>query len=313
MLCVNQVQVVNPKTGVKISVPCGTCFACQINRRSSWMFRNSVELQYSKSAYFVTLTYDESSLKLLPHHGSTNLCMPIKRHYQLFLKRLRSFISPAKVRYFLCHEYGENTFRPHYHALLYFDVDLSLDSVRSLVSSCWRYGNITCDYVTPARCHYLTKYVCKQFRNIKNNDSTKRYIFDSDWNNKTLQGLYIIKYYMKKFSFIVASNGLGCQLLKEPSFINWFWSHLEPNKPYPTYTLNGRSFALPRIYLRKLVPDLWRNEVAPDNSVDARKLEFQDRAKELGLTVSEYKSNMEYLQNRRSKQIQQRYKVISKD
>ncbi|AXH75992.1 MAG: replication initiator protein [Microviridae sp.] len=38
------------------------------------------------------------------------------------MKRLRRFFDPERVRFFACGEYGETTWRPHYHALL-FGVD----------------------------------------------------------------------------------------------------------------------------------------------------------------------------------------------
>lgn len=300
MQCVNQIQVLNPKTGKIIKVPCGTCYACQSNKRSSWMFRNTVELQYSQSAFFVTLTYNDTSLLRLPFHASSNLRMPLKADYQRWLKRLRKALQPAKVRYFLCHEYGDESLRPHYHALLYLDTDISLTDMRCLISDTWRYGNITCDFVSPARIHYLTKYVTKQFRNVKSSGRSVDYIFNHTWDNRDLQHRYIVEYYLKRYSFIVASNGLGCQLLREPAFIRWFWDHLIIGESYPNYVIGGRSFALPRIYLRKLVPELWRDEISPDISPEAYSARLSDRASDANLTVKQYVDNARYIQDRKS-------------
>lgn len=60
---------------------------------------------------FVTLTY---SPEHLPNPPSLS-----KRDHQLFLKRLRKHLAPKKVSFFLCGEYGEKEFRPHYHAILF--------------------------------------------------------------------------------------------------------------------------------------------------------------------------------------------------
>lgn len=60
---------------------------------------------------FVTLTYADEHL---PEGGS--LC---PRDPQLFLKRLRKAIHPLKLRYYLVGEYGDRTFRPHYHLALF--------------------------------------------------------------------------------------------------------------------------------------------------------------------------------------------------
>lgn len=300
MLCVNQIQVLNPKTGKFIKVPCGTCYACQSNKRSSWMFRNTVELQYSQSAFFCTLTYNDASLMRLPFHASSNLRMPLKADYQRWLKRLRKALQPAKVRYFLCHEYGDESLRPHYHALLYLDTDISLTDMRCLISDTWRYGNITCDFVSPARIHYLTKYVTKQFRNVKSSGRSVDYIFSHTWDNRDLQHRYIVEYYLKRYSFIVASNGLGCQLLREPAFIRWFWDHLLVGESYSTYVIGGRSYTLPRIYLKKLVPELWRDEITPDISPEAKDARMSEIASDANLTVKQYIENARYIQDRKS-------------
>ena len=264
------------------------------------MFRNTVELQYSQSAFFCTLTYNDTSLMRLPFHASSNLRMPLKADYQRWLKRLRKALQPAKVRYFLCHEYGDESFRPHYHALLYLDTDISLTDMRCLISDTWRYGNITCDFVSPARIHYLTKYVTKQFRNVKSSGRSVDYIFSHTWDNRDLQHRYIVEYYLKRYSFIVASQGLGCQLLREPAFIRWFWDHLLVGESYPTYVIGGRSFSLPRIYLRKLVPELWRDEISPDISPEAYSARLSDRAFDANLTVKQYVDNARYIQDRKS-------------
>lgn len=303
MLCVNQIQVLNPKTGKFIKVPCGTCYACQSNKRSSWMFRNTVELQYSESAFFCTLTYNDTALLGLPYHASSQLRMPLKFHYQRWFKRLRKALEPAKVRYFLCHEYGDASLRPHYHVILYLDRSMSLQEMRSLISDTWIYGNIQCDYVTPARVHYLTKYVTKQFRNVKVSGRSVDYIFNHVWENRALQHRYIVEFYLKKFSFVVASKGLGCQLLREPAFIRWFWDHLEPGESYPTYVIGGHSYTLPRIYLKKLVPDIWREAIAPDISPEAKSARISELASDANLTTKQYVENARYIQDRMSKSI----------
>lgn len=66
--------------------------------------------QWAASCY-VTLTYAPAHL---PHPPSL-----VKRDHQLFFKRLRKHLAPRKVSYFLCGEYGEKEFRPHYHAIIF--------------------------------------------------------------------------------------------------------------------------------------------------------------------------------------------------
>lgn len=60
---------------------------------------------------FLTLTYDNAHL---PKDGSLKV-----EHCQGFMKRLRSRISPTKIRFFLCGEYGDKLSRPHYHSVIF--------------------------------------------------------------------------------------------------------------------------------------------------------------------------------------------------
>lgn len=60
---------------------------------------------------FLTLTYDRENL---PYGGTLE-----KRHFQLFMKRLRKFCYPERIKYFMCGEYGDRYRRPHYHACVF--------------------------------------------------------------------------------------------------------------------------------------------------------------------------------------------------
>lgn len=68
------------------------------------------------------------------YHG----CYPYlrKRDVQLFLKRLRKYLDKyegQKIRYFVTGEYGPESFRPHFHILLYvYDLSLFLPSSHML-------------------------------------------------------------------------------------------------------------------------------------------------------------------------------------
>jgi len=65
---------------------------------------------------FITLTYANEHL---PDPPSLDYS-----HYQKFMKRLRKEVGP--IRYYACGEYGDNNFRPHFHACL-FGIDFSKD------------------------------------------------------------------------------------------------------------------------------------------------------------------------------------------
>lgn len=102
-------QAWSDKKDVKIS--CGQCIGCLLQRSLVWALRCNHEAQCHESNSFVTLTYNEENL---PEGGTL-----VPDHFQKWLKRLRKRISPNKIRFFGCGEYGDKNSRPHYHALLF--------------------------------------------------------------------------------------------------------------------------------------------------------------------------------------------------
>ncbi|AXF52012.1 MAG: replication initiator protein [Microviridae sp.] len=107
-------------------VPCGKCPECLKRRVQAWAFRLEKEALQHKSQYFITLTYDDRYLTETPN-GYYTL---VKRDVQLFFKRLRkSLPKDSKIKYYLCGEYGSNTYRPHYHAILFGDENLTEQSI----------------------------------------------------------------------------------------------------------------------------------------------------------------------------------------
>ena len=98
-----------------IQVPCGKCLECRIQYARSWADRCVLEAKQYKYNYFVTLTYDDA---FLPNRNS--LC---PKDLQLFIKRLRKHYSKkypgVKVRFLASGEYGDLSWRPHYHIILF--------------------------------------------------------------------------------------------------------------------------------------------------------------------------------------------------
>ncbi len=98
-------------TGTLAEVPCGQCIGCRLDHANQWAIRCMHEAQIAETNSFITLTYDDTHV---PRDGSLN-----KAHFQKFMKRFRKEISPQKIRYFHCGEYGDDYSRPHYHALIF--------------------------------------------------------------------------------------------------------------------------------------------------------------------------------------------------
>lgn len=94
-----------------IEVPCGKCLECRIQRTRQWADRCVLEAKQYKYNYFVTLTYDDNHLPIKNSLDSKDL--------QLFMKRLRKKFKGIKIRFLACGEYGDISWRPHYHLLLF--------------------------------------------------------------------------------------------------------------------------------------------------------------------------------------------------
>ena len=141
-----------------ITIPCGKCVECLSTKRQVWLFRLLQELKVSSTCYFVTLTYDDEHITWEYDRQQLN-----KRDVQLFLKRLRKKYGKG-IRYFLCGEYGTNTFRPHYHMLLFNlpeqDNTPSKIKLSKKIESIWQNGHVDIgDTVGANAINYCAKYI----------------------------------------------------------------------------------------------------------------------------------------------------------
>lgn len=165
----------------EISLPCGQCIGCRIDRSREWANRCMLELQSHDSAFFVTLTYDDfhvpKSYYPDPETGEAHTSYTlVKRDFQLWMKRLRKKFSDDKIRFFACGEYGGQTQRPHYHAIifgLHLDDLVKYKTVRegeayytyynsASIQETWPNGFVVVGAVTWESCAYVARYVTKK-------------------------------------------------------------------------------------------------------------------------------------------------------
>lgn len=143
-----------------VRLPCGKCKGCITDRAHAWGVRVTHEAAEHSQNVFVTLTYDD---KHLPYGGSL-----YRRDVQLFLKKLRKYAGKRRIRYFGCGEYGERTYRPHYHLCLFnaefkdrVRYDLDHDTSDTL-SELWTQGSHKVADLTVRRCYYTAGYAAKK-------------------------------------------------------------------------------------------------------------------------------------------------------
>lgn len=117
-----------------------------MRRRSMWYKRLLAEYKYcTGSTFFITLTYEDSCVPM--EFGSDGLPLfytTSKRDVQLWFKRIRKrcVSDLGRIRYFIVSEFGENTGRPHYHAIVFTDVRCSLDYMTEAINETWHKGYI---------------------------------------------------------------------------------------------------------------------------------------------------------------------------
>lgn len=142
-----------------MAVPCGKCALCRERKANDWCLRCACETnEYDCPPCFITLTYAPENL---PSDGVN------KKDCQMFLDRLRSNLRRAgysnKIRYFLVAEYGKNTHRAHYHAIVWNMPNFErLKDLLACFEVAWKNGFVYCSICNNGASAYCMKYMRKE-------------------------------------------------------------------------------------------------------------------------------------------------------
>ncbi|AXH76671.1 MAG: replication initiator protein [Microviridae sp.] len=219
MSCLRPITI--RQKGELVTVPCGRCPNCFYNKIAGWTFRLLEEERHSISSQFITLTYDTNHLVCTPY-GKASLT---KYDLQNFFKRLRKnkCNRGRNIKYYAVGEYGSQTKRPHYHAIIF---NAHIDSFQSA----WTLdkqliGDIHYGDVSHASIGYTLKYLNKK--------STIGLIGDDDRHPQ----------------FSLSSNGLGLSYLSQ-NILSYHMADLY-NRNYLTLP-GGQKCPMPRYYYEKI-------------------------------------------------------------
>lgn len=131
--------------------------------------------QYEDNA-FVTLTYEDSALPM----NSKGLPTLAPEHLRNWLKRFRKSVAPARIRFYAVGEYGDESWRPHYHAAIFgFPTCARGRTLRrpetknralwndccvacQLVGNTWGYGDVDLGILETRSARYISGYVTKK-------------------------------------------------------------------------------------------------------------------------------------------------------
>lgn len=219
-----------------VTIPCGMCIGCRIQRARSWALRCVHESKGHTFNSFVTLTYDDEHL---PPSGSIE-----KSILQLFFKRLRK--AGFSFRYFAAGEYGPTTNRPHYH-ILFFGIDFHQDRrlyktvnetryyKSEQLNKIWGQGDALITGLTYTSAEYVAKYIISKRLGKDAPDH-------SDYSRLDLSTGEHFQV-LPEFTLMSRRPGIGSE---------WYAKFASDAFPSDFLVYDERKFAVPRYYSDKL-------------------------------------------------------------
>ncbi len=224
-----------------LTLPCGQCVGCRLERSRQWAIRCVHEASLYENNCFITLTFNDENLLKRDNPMSLDV-----RDFQKFMKRLRKEFGNG-IRFYHCGEYGDRYSRPHYHAclfnftfpdlLLWKEVNGFRLYTSEILSRLWPYGYSSVGSVTFESAAYVARYIMKKITG-KSADEFYQFIdFDSG------------EWYQRKSEYTTMSRkpGIGS---------GWFdkWGMVD-TYPNDYVVMRGRKMRPPRYYDTKLDAD----------------------------------------------------------
>lgn len=225
-----------------LQLPCGQCHGCRLERTRQQAIRCTHEAKLYKENSFLTLTYND---QFLPKGGTL-----VKEHAQNFIKRLRYYY--PNTRYYTGGEYGETTYRPHYHICLFgkdwqdkkfYTRNKQGDKIwtSAELEHIWGMGQCTTGELNFRTAAYTARYIMQK----RTGDAAKWWY--RRWNADT--GEYTIL--LPEFNLM--SQSLG----KE-----FFYQYKSDFYPHDYAIVNGKEQKPPKLYdrlLKELDPEMWED------------------------------------------------------
>lgn len=191
---------------------------------------------------FLTLTYDDENL---PTTGSL-----FYEDYQLFMKRLRKY-AKIPVRFYMCGEYGEETFRPHYHACI-FGYNLpdrqllkttkagSKIYTSKILEKLWPHGLSSIGDVNFDSAAYVARYCMKKITGPDAKHAYRRYSSNVDTIHMDMHTGEIYSHELiPEFNKMSLKPGIGA---------NWLEKFKSDVYPHDYVIINGKEVKPPKYY-----------------------------------------------------------------
>lgn len=204
-------------------LPCGKCAECKLEYARSWAVRCVHEAKMHEENSFLTLTYNEESIKELidiPHSietGKEEYKLNYE-HVQQFMKRLRKTTS-KELGFFATGEYGDRTNRPHWHILIFgwYPTDSRAQyknhrgdqiCTSEQLGRLWPHGNSNVGTVTFESAGYVARYAAKKLGTSQDDQSPYKPISKKSQRN-AIGKKFLQRYYEDIFNhgYVVLDNG----------------------------------------------------------------------------------------------------------
>ncbi|WNK13153.1 MAG: replication initiator protein [Microvirus sp.] len=215
---------------------------CLRSRKNAWAFRLRWELKRSKTAKFLTLTYNPENLPTVPTKTGTRMSLR-KRDLFRFINSARKandryFTDQGletpdfKMKYYAVGEYGTKGGRPHYHIILFNMHEKVFDKLPGI----WDKGYIHLGNVNGKSINYAAKYLID---------------IDEKHNKGNVER-----------TFSAMSKGLGDNYLKANK--DWHKSDQDTPEDWRLHVINDEGFKspLPRYYKNKLFDEAEKQVIA---------------------------------------------------
>lgn len=241
-----------------------------------------LEASLWESNCYLTLSYDDQSLPYVPTRlgmsgntvqaaGANVVPSLMPSHLQLFLKRLRK-AHPTPIRFYAVGEYGEKSWRPHYHiALFNFHTCTRSRTLRRpyktrpewfdccpvcrLVGKTWGKGDVDLGTLEPSSAQYVAGYITKKMTGANDPRLDGRYPEFARMSLRPGVGFGILD----RVAAVLSENGLNSMLPDVPAVLR----HGKKQMP------------LGRYLRRKLRVKLDREEKCPDAVLATLQAEMQ--------------------------------------